>query len=536
MNIRTYCLVITFIFALLSPAFGEEAATPPAEGEQGSAPLAQPEVTPWSEPPPAATSPQGQGSSTAAGEEDASSPATDQQATSPEASPPVVGAQDETPSAAESQDSYSAPGAQQESSSSAGEPGSAPLTVQESIEIALQKSPTLQAAQSAIKEAKYRRMAAVSDFLPQVSTQYSYTRLDKEPYFSVPPLIPKTQIGTRDVYNWTSTITQPVFTGGALINSFLLARLGVDAARVELERTRLDLILSVKEAYYGVLTAEKGVEVAQQTVAQLESNLEVAQAFFDVGMTAKNDLLQVEVSMAQVRQYLITARNALEVTRAVFNTLLRRDINEPVRLVETLEYVPMTIDMDRFIEEAYQERPELTAAELGVKSAKRGVGLAASGLFPQVSVLFNYEREGDTPRVNGSRFQSDADSWYVTAVAQWNVWDWGKTWWGVSENKAKVFQAKCALEEIKDGVRLEIQEASLRVTEASKNIQVAETAVSQAEENFRINEERYKGQVATSTDVLDALTLLVQAKTNYYRALSDYNIAKARLQRAIGGR
>ncbi len=580
MNIKMYVLVITFIFALLSPAFGEEAATPPAEGEQGSAPAvtspegqgssptageedastpatdqqeatpatpsaqgsssvgeqnASPPATSQEEASPPATSPQEEASSPAVGEQEAPSPDTGQQAPSPEAAPPVVGAEGQTPAATESQGTYAAPGARQEPSSPAGEPGAAPLTVQESIEIALQKSPTLQAAQSAIKEAKYRRMAAVSDFLPKVSTQYSYTRLDREPTMTIPPSPPFT-IGTRDVYDWTSTVTQPVFTGGALINSFLLARLGVNAARVELERTRLDLILQVKESYYAVLTAEKGVEVAEQTVAQLESNLEVAQAFFDVGMTAKNDLLQVEVSMAQARQFLISAQNALEVTRAVFNTLLRRGINEPVILVEALEYIPMTIDMDRFIEEAYQERPELTAAELGVKSAKRGVGLAASGLFPQVSVLFNYEREGDTPRVNGSRFQSDADSWYVTAVAQWNVWDWGKTWWGVSENKAKVFQAKCALEEIKDGVRLEVQEASLRVTEARKNIEVAETAVSQAEENFRINEERYKGQVATSTDVLDALTLLVQAKTNYYRALSDYNIAKARLQRAIGGR
>ena len=90
--------------------------------------------------------------------------------------------------------------------------------------------------------------------------------------------------------------------------------------------------------------------------------------------------------------------------------------------------------------------------------------------------------------------------------------------------------------ELMDGVRLDVKQASLSVLEAEQNIQVAETAVSQAEENFRINEERYKGQVATSTDVLDALTLLVQAKTNYYRALSDYNIAKARLARATGGR
>jgi outer membrane protein len=410
------------------------------------------------------------------------------------------------------------------------------LTLQESIEIALEKNPTLKGAQGVIKEAKYRRLGAVSDFLPQVDTQYSYTRLDQEPSFYYPPPINTTiTMGTRDVYTWQNTVTQPVFTGGALINNYLLADLGVDTARVEFERTKLDLILNVKEAYYGVLTAEKGVEVAEQTVEQLESNLEMAQAFFDVGMTAKNDLLQVEVSMAQARQYLIAAQNGLEVARAAFNTLLRRDINEGVNLVETLEYVPMVVDVDRLIEEAYQERPELKAAGLGIKSAKRGVGLAASGLFPQASIVFNYERQGDDYTVSGSRYSSDADSWSVMGVARWKVWDWGKTAWGVGESKAKVFQAECALEEITDGVRLEVKRASLSVLEAEKNIQVAETAVSQAEENFRINEERYKGQVATSTDVLDALTLLVQAKTNYYRALSDYNIAKARLARATGG-
>jgi outer membrane protein len=426
-----------------------------------------------------------------------------------------------------------------------------PLTLEESIEIALEKNPTLKGAQGAIKEAKYRRLGAVSDFLPQVDTQYSYTRLDEAPTYTtpassfyIPPPVDTTvtipahemQVGNRDFYTWQSSVTQPVFTGGALTNNYLLADLGVDMARVEFERTKLDLILNVKEAYYGVLTAEKGVEVAEQTVEQLESNLNMAQAFFDVGMTAKNDLLQVEVSMAQARQYLITAQNGLEVARAAFNTLLRRDINEDVNLVEILEYVPTVVDVDRLTEEAYQERPEIKAAGLGIKSAKRGVGLAASGLFPQASIVFNYERQGDDYRVNGSRFEPDPDSWSVMGVARWKVWDWGKTVWGVGESKAKVFQAECALEEIMDGVRLDVKQASLSVIEAEKNIQVAETAVSQAEENFRINEERYKGQVATSTDVLDALTLLVQAKTNYYRALSDYNIAKARLARATGGR
>lgn len=422
--------------------------------------------------------------------------------------------------------------AEEDASTLGGDEGT--LTVKESVEIALQKSPTLQAAQGAIREAKYRRLAAVSDFLPHVRMRYTYTRLDEPPYFGLPPMIPMTQVGTRDIYNWTTSVTQPVFTGGALINNYLLTKIGVDIAKMEFEKTKLDLALQVKEAYYSVLKAQKGVEVTEQAVQQLEAHYKVAQAFFDAGIIPKNDLLQVEVQLAQSKQDLIRAQNALEVARAVFNTLLRRDINDAVRLEEVLEYTPVTIDIAALTEEALRERPELKLSELGLKSAKKVVGIAASRLLPQLSVVFTYAREGDEPAVNGSRFQRDADSWNVMGVAQWEVWDWGNAWWGVGESKAKVFQAERALEQVEDAIKLDVKEAALRLNEARENILVAEAAVSQAEENFRINEERYKGQVATSTDVIDALTMLTRARTNYYSALSDYNIAKARLQRAIG--
>jgi len=394
----------------------------------------------------------------------------------------------------------------------------------------LQKSPTVQSAQSVIKEAQYRRLGAISDFLPQVNMQYTYTRLDRAPFIAVPPF---PTIGTKNNYNWTTSVTQPVFTGGALTNSYLLAKIGVDMAKLDLEKTKRDLVLLVKVAYYGVLTAEKGVEVAQQAVQQMESHYTVAQAFFEVGITAKNDVLQVEVELAQARQNLIAAEHNLEIARAVFNTLMRRDINEPVRLGETLEYTLLTIDMNALYEEALRERPEIRLSDLGIQSAKKEVGIAASKLFPQLSIVYTYGRFGDDPSLDGSQFQRMHD-WNVMGVAQWTVWDWGKAWWGVGESKARVFQAECDLQRVKDGVILEVQAAALKVTEARKNIQVAEAAVGQAEEDARINEERFKGQVGTTTDVLDSLTRLTQARTNYYSALSDYNVAKARLQRTIG--
>jgi outer membrane protein len=551
-----------------TPATNQQETTPSAPSSEGTSPAsgeqnASTPPTKQQEAPAAATSSQGQGSPQAEGEQTVATPAANQQGADSSATraqdslpaaaelsapasgqqatdqagaplakepPPAAAAQGETAPVNESQGAYSTTGVSQGAPSPTGEQGIARLSLKESVEIALQKSPTVQSAQSAIKEAKYRRLSAVSDFLPQVNMQYTYTRLDKTPFF-VPLATPT---GTKDNYNWSTSVSQPVFTGGALINSYLLAKIGVDSAKVQFEQTKLDLALQVKVAYYGVLTAEKGVEVARQAVQQVESHYTVAKAFYEVGITAKNDVLQVEVELAQARQNLIAAEHALEVARAVFNTLLRRDINEPVILAEALEYTPLTINMNALYEEAVRERPEIKLSDLGIQSAKKEVRIAASKLFPQLSIVYTYERLGDEPWVEGSPYTRMHD-WNVMGVAQWTVWDWGKAWWGVGESKAKVFQAERALDQVKDVVTLDVQAAALKVTEARKNIQVAETAVSQAEEDARINEERFKGQVATTTDVLDSLTRLTQARTNYYSSLSDYNVAKARLQRSIGG-
>jgi outer membrane protein len=88
--------------------------------------------------------------------------------------------------------------------------------------------------------------------------------------------------------------------------------------------------------------------------------------------------------------------------------------------------------------------------------------------------------------------------------------------------------------DVENGIRLEVKDAILGLETAEKNIPTTQKAVAQGEENLRVNEERYKAQVTTITDLLDAQTLLAQARANYYQALYDHNLAKARLERATG--
>jgi outer membrane protein TolC len=97
--------------------------------------------------------------------------------------------------------------------------------------------------------------------------------------------------------------------------------------------------------------------------------------------------------------------------------------------------------------------------------------------------------------------------------------------------KKELIQTRMSLE---DNIRLELKDAVLAMGTAEQNIPTTKKAVEQGEENLRVNNERYKAQVTTITEVLDAQSLLTQARVNYYKALYSHNLARARLQRALG--
>lgn len=413
-----------------------------------------------------------------------------------------------------------------------------PLSLSESIAIALEKNAAVQAAEHEVRGADYERKAARSDFLPKISTSHSYTRYDETPYAKSPagefgPEPMKYKTGTQSHYQWNTSVTQPLFTGGALVSSYQMARLGRDMAHENSNRTSQDIMLQVKEAYFTILKADKIKEVAAQAVEQVASHAEVAKAFYEEQMVAQNDYLQAQVRLAQARQNLIRADNSAQVSRAWFNTVLSRGVNEPVVLEDILSCTPKAFSLDNATSDAMALRPELKEAALGVERAQKGVALARSTYYPSLSLVADYARMGEQARMNGSHYE-DGEVFMVGTVLRWDIWEWGRNHYRVGSSKAQAAKAAEQKRQVVDTVSLQVKQAYLDTVEAEKNIQVTQTAIAQAEENFRLYKEQYAEQMATSTDVLDAQTLLTEAKNNYYNALSDYHLAVARLDRASG--
>ena len=411
-----------------------------------------------------------------------------------------------------------------------------PLSLKETIERAIEANLSLKQSQEEVKAAEETRKVSITRFLPTFSTSYDYLHRNKELTQSLTGLGPGPEFVVRpeDEYTFVTSFTQPIFRGFELINQYKISDLGLNAAELSEKITRQDVILDAKNAYYSVLKTQKLLGVSEQRVIQIASQKEVAENFFEVGMSPLNDLLQAQATLANARQGLIAAQNNLEIAKSQFNIVLRRPVNSPVAIEDILDYTPLVHDIDFYLSSARDNRLEIKVADLEAEIAEKEVMLARKDYYPSINLTGRYTRIGDQYDVDGGEGISDATSWNIQATAQWDFWEWGRTSFGVKEKLHRLSQAQYRRTQILDNIELEVKTSFLRTKEGEKNIITVEKAIEQAKENFRINQERFKEQVATTTDVLNAQTLLSDTLTNYFNALYDFKISNATLFRAMG--
>lgn len=404
-----------------------------------------------------------------------------------------------------------------------------PMTLRMAVETAIDANLDLMSTGQEIEASQDNRRAQKTNLLPTFNLSYRGVRNDTGLAGFAAGAAP----GVGNTFTLTTGVRQPVFQGFALINQYKIAGFGVEVARMNRQFTRLEVIFQIKQAYFNVLKAEKLLDVARNTAEVLAAQEEVARNFYDVGMTPLNDLLQVQVQLANARQALITAQNNLDTAQSQFNVILRRPVNAPVSLVDVQTFVPLENELGYYLDLAVRDRLDIKIAGLNIQISEKEVDVARSGFYPTITFDASYFKSStDWALGEDDRF-SNPDGWSLTGIASWDFWQWGRTKFNTSERRRRLAQTKIEREKTIDQARLEVEVSFLQAREAEKNIQAVEKAVEQAKENLRITNERYKEQVATSVDTLVAQNLLTSTQVNYFNALYNFKIAKAFLQRAV---
>jgi len=398
----------------------------------------------------------------------------------------------------------------------------ASLTMGQAVARALQANPQMAALRAQILGAKFGEKSARAAFGPALSASYGM-RYDDKPVAGQ----------DKDIWTLNLNVRQPLFTGWRLLSTRQRAALIREQAETRLTATELQLILTVQEQFLILLKAREQVRSAQDSVARLRSHLQRAQAFYDVGLQPRVDVLSAEVELAQAELELLSANNAVLTQIARLNTLLNLELETPVDYVGELIYLPYEPNLQDCLDRAFADRPDILLSRKAEEIADKESKITASAFYPQVKADLDYYRRGNDPGVSGDGTRPDP--WWTASVGmQWQVFEWGKTRYAYEQARQNLVALRQETAKLRLDVSYEVKALHLKLQEASTRIAVTRKALEEAREAFRIAQARYQAQVGTNTQVLDEQARLTRAETGLTDALADYQLAMARLFVAMG--
>lgn len=409
------------------------------------------------------------------------------------------------------------------------------LTLQDSVRLALEKNPNILAMKKRIESAKSQEQGALSNFLPKLDL--SAMRTVEEKLFTIeipsfipgqPPTVAKFDF-TKD-YQYSLRMTQPIFTGGKLISTYNQAKLNLDLVEEMDSQTRQDLIFEVKKAYYGVLLSKEILKVSEDALSLAEKHLERTKKLLEAGVASKLDLLRAEVQVANLKPQVIRAKNASELAEEGLKTLLGLKSDDKVILKESLSYKPAEIDQDKLISLALERRPEINQLKIQRKMTREMLRLAWASYIPNVAIAGEFNWRAD--RFSFAR-EALENYYTVNLVVTLPIFDGFSRESKISQSKAELERIDYVLKGVEQNIALDVKNAFLSFKEARESYESQKTNVSQAEEAVRVAELNYEEGLATYLDVLSAHMALTEAKTNLAQALYNYNVALAKIERAV---
>ncbi len=409
------------------------------------------------------------------------------------------------------------------------------LTRQAAVEYALSHNRAYRAAFEDVSVAGEKVSEAKADFFPKLDGSYAFTQLSNQPYVTIPGttfiMVP---FSIQTSNRWQVDLVQPLFTGFGLESQYKASKVGLKISQYQLEEARINLVRDVEIAYLQTLLGQRLVEVAHDNVTSLEVQKKNAVANYQQGVAAQNDILKADVALSEAVQRERSTVKQLIILRSNLNQLMDLDLQEKVELAGIEEKTYQIPDLHELYSAAEEKRPEYLAVKASIQQAQYGKTAARSRYYPRISAFAEYYREGEDFAAENNPYANNENA-AVGVRVDWNLFEGGKTRASELEWEYRIRGIEQRRDDLLQKIRLQVENAFEQLKVAKANIDTTRVAVQQAEENDRITTLQYKEQVAIFLEVLNAQVFLAQTRADFYQAIYGYEIAKAELDRAIGG-
>ncbi|MCQ2343430.1 MAG: TolC family protein [Paludibacteraceae bacterium] len=385
------------------------------------------------------------------------------------------------------------------------------LSLDEAREMALKQNRALQNASYEVQKAHAQRWQSIAAMLPQVDLNLTYTSMCGYEMKISGMSIPMNPNGTMGLQT-------SVAINGQMVVATLLNNIAIDMQNINRRNAELDLVVDVETMYLTILAMEKTTNLLDSCVMNLRQLYKLTTAAVEVGAAEQTDADQIEVQVAQMENTLSNQRRALEVA---YNSLAftvgagshcRLTLTDKLEDVLTVDEAVALLKHDFNVRENYSYQ----LAEKNVELAKKNEVLAGMAYVPTLSAYHQYSAKSYFGKDEGMNMTPPNTIGVTLAVP---IWSSGKRAAGVHEKKIARLEAENELADAKDQLEISYNQLKYNLITAYENFETQSKSVEVMKRVMASTANKYQYGTASSFDLTNASTNLLNAHTNYIQAI-----------------
>ncbi|GAB6096103.1 TolC family protein [Desulfatiferula olefinivorans] len=411
---------------------------------------------------------------------------------------------------------------------------SQPFSLNDLYTLALAEAESIKRAQEDVLIAEKDKDRARAVLIPRFTAFGSYSWTDAaQDTDPAQPTMPASLDLTTDSLAWGLRFDQSFTLNGKELTALSISKDIIEKSGLDLNTQKESYLYQVAGAYYNVLRAQKGWEIAKASVRRLETHRDAVKARLRLEDVTKTDMYRAESELSDAQAKLIEDRNRFMLARAGLRSLVRLpedfELQEPDAQTGDLP-IP---SLETLKEEGLSKRTEIKSARLAQTVSEKSVKLAKGDYWPSLSVEGQYGKQNDDNSGDLS-FDQDTTAYKLAANVTFTLFDGGLRSAEITQSRARERQARLALSETRKQILLDIEDAYLQVMTQKSRLASLNDKLSFSKQNFTAVSQQFKHGLSNSVDMMDANTLLVSAERELADAEFGFKLSILKLKRSVG--
>lgn len=406
------------------------------------------------------------------------------------------------------------------------------LSLEKAINIALQKNSGLITNENELSRSEANLTAAYGRFLPSLnaSGSFNWERTEADNVTIVVGGIPfpgQTYQSESKSYGVGANSNLVLFDGLSNFANLSRSKNNVESVKLSIEQKKQEVVYQTITLYYAIVEADQLLKVREEDVKQQQKNLETIEERNRLGSVTKADVYQQQVQLGNAELQVIQQKNTLETAKSNLLFYLGLDVLENYTYSNALtnrEKEILNTDINTeynrltsLVSEALNNRKDYLAQKLNLESYNDNITIARSGHLPRLSGNINYSSfSNQVSTIFDSRNYSAGLTLSIPIFSGFSVSN------AVQSAQVDAMNYELQVHDSERLIKQEIQKSFLNLEAAKKALTVTGKNVSAAEENLKIEQEKYNLGSGKLLDVLIANTQYQNAKTNYINAQFNY--------------